>query len=161
MIGPGFDPHQTLLVAMWERMAQLPCWPPRGFAPELNLRDCVTCTPLPGANKAAHSGFETQRRHHQNSKTGVSVTPHKDLCPPKKVEKSWWLPLRFWIPKYTWSLRVSVSPNDSQCLVKQLLNPFDGWHPRQLSAALNVINFLQNTGWGSKPAAEVPWKSQL
>ena len=31
--------------------------------------------PLPNANKVAHSGFETQRRHHQKSKTGVSVTP--------------------------------------------------------------------------------------
>ena len=50
-------------------------------APEVNLREYVTCTPLPNANKAAHSGFETQRRHHQKSKTGVSVAPQKDLCP--------------------------------------------------------------------------------
>ena len=34
-------------------------------------------------NKVAHSGFETQRRHRQKSKTGVSVAPEKDLCPPK------------------------------------------------------------------------------
>ena len=27
------------------------------------------------ANKAAHSSFETQRRRHQKSKTGVSVEP--------------------------------------------------------------------------------------
>ena len=32
--------------------------------------------------KAAHSGFETQRRHHQKSKTVVSVPP-----PPKKPHK--------------------------------------------------------------------------
>ena len=32
-----------------------------------------------GANKAVHSGFETQRRLHQKSKTGVSVAPQ---CPP-------------------------------------------------------------------------------
>ena len=28
-------------------------------------------------NKTAHSGIETQRRRHQKSKTGVSVTPQK------------------------------------------------------------------------------------
>ena len=30
-------------------------------------------------NKAAHSGFETQKRHHQKSKTGVSLAPQKGL----------------------------------------------------------------------------------
>ena len=30
---------------------------------------------LCNANKAARSGFETQRRRHQKSKTGVSVAP--------------------------------------------------------------------------------------
>ena len=40
---------------------------------------------LHNANKAAHSGFETQRRHHQKSKTGVPVTTKKDMCPPKTL----------------------------------------------------------------------------
>ena len=35
-----------------------------GVAPEVNLRKHVTHTPLLRANKAAHSSFETQRRHH-------------------------------------------------------------------------------------------------
>ena len=35
-----------------------------GVTPEVNLRQPVTCMPLPSANKAAHSGFETQRRCH-------------------------------------------------------------------------------------------------
>ena len=48
-----------------------------GVAPEVNVREHVTHTPLPSANKAAHSGFETQRRHHQKSKIGVSVAPQK------------------------------------------------------------------------------------
>ena len=43
-----------------------------GVAPEVNLRKHVTCMPLPSANKAAYSGFETQK-----SKTGVSVAPQK------------------------------------------------------------------------------------
>ena len=33
------------------------------------------------ANKAAHSGFETERRPHQKSKTGVSVATQMDMCP--------------------------------------------------------------------------------
>ena len=33
-------------------------------------------------NKVAHSGFETQRRRHQKSETGLSVDPKMDMCPP-------------------------------------------------------------------------------
>ena len=50
-----------------------------GVAPEVNLREYVTHTPLPNSIKAAHSGFETQSRHHQKYKTGVSVAPKKDF----------------------------------------------------------------------------------
>ena len=53
------------------------------LVPEVDLRECVTHTPPPSMNKAVHSGFEMQKRHHQKSKTGVSVTPRKDLCSPK------------------------------------------------------------------------------
>ena len=35
--------------------------------------------PPPRVNKAAHSGFESQRRCHQKSKTGVSVASQKGL----------------------------------------------------------------------------------
>ena len=37
----------------------------------LSLRKYVTGTPLSSANKAAHSGFQTQSGRHQKSKTGV------------------------------------------------------------------------------------------
>ena len=53
---------------------------PAGVTPDLNLGERVTCMPLPSANKAAHSGFETQRRYHQKPKTGVSVARQKDVC---------------------------------------------------------------------------------
>ena len=43
--------------------------------PEVNLREHVTYKPPSGMNKAPHSGFETQRKHHQKSKIGVSVAP--------------------------------------------------------------------------------------
>ena len=48
-----------------------------GVAPQGNFKECVTCMPPPSANEVAHSGFETQKRHHQKSKTGVSVAPQK------------------------------------------------------------------------------------
>ena len=35
--------------------------------------------PYISVNKAAYSGFETQRRRHQKSKTEVSVAPQKGL----------------------------------------------------------------------------------
>ena len=46
-----------------------------GVTPEMNLRKHIIHMPLPNMNKAAHSGFETQRRRYQKSKTGVSVVP--------------------------------------------------------------------------------------
>ena len=49
-----------------------------GVTPEMNLREHITRTPLP-MNKSAHSGFETQRRCHQKSKTGISVAAEKVL----------------------------------------------------------------------------------
>ena len=38
----------------------------------VNLREHVIHAPPPSMNKAAHFGFETQRRHHKKSKTGIS-----------------------------------------------------------------------------------------
>ena len=43
-----------------------------GVTPEVNLKECISHTPPPSVNKAVYSGFETQRRHHQKSKTGIS-----------------------------------------------------------------------------------------
>ena len=48
-----------------------------GVAPEVMLKECVTHMPPWSMNKAAHSGFETQRRHYRKSKTGVLVAPQK------------------------------------------------------------------------------------
>ena len=59
-----------------------------GVTPEVNLKEHVTGMPLPSTNKAAHSGFETERRHYQKSKTRVSVAPQKkNSCPPKILKK--------------------------------------------------------------------------
>ena len=49
-----------------------------GVTRERNLREHVTSTPL-SSMKVVHSAFETQRRHHQKSKTGVSMPPQKGL----------------------------------------------------------------------------------
>ena len=49
-----------------------------GVAPEVDCV-CVTHMPLSSTNKAAHSGFETQRRHHQKSKQDYQRPHKKDL----------------------------------------------------------------------------------
>ena len=51
-----------------------------GITQEVNLKEYVICMPQPSVNKAANSGFETQRRCHQKSKTGA---PQKGLMPSK------------------------------------------------------------------------------
>ena len=58
-----------------------------GVTPEVNLRECVTCMPLPSMNKAAHSGFRTQRRDHLESQAGVSVDGKNDLRSPNFFKK--------------------------------------------------------------------------
>ena len=47
---------------------------------------------LPSAKTAAHFGFETQRRHHQKSKTGALVSPQKGLMSSKMFFKEVLLP---------------------------------------------------------------------
>ena len=47
----------------------------------------ISHMPPPSVNKVAHSGFETQRRCHQKSKTGVSVAPQKRLMSSKMFFK--------------------------------------------------------------------------
>ena len=49
-----------------------------GFSSCSMLTDSLT-----SANKAAYSGFETERRYHQKSKIGVSVVPQKVLMSSK------------------------------------------------------------------------------
>ena len=53
--------HLAAMLAANKRLA--------GVTPEVNLREHNTYTTTK-SNKAAHSGFETQRRHHHKSKTG-------------------------------------------------------------------------------------------
>ena len=75
---------------MWGKQpaAMLAIYTGRGVTPEVNLREHISHTPLQSSNKAVHSGFETQRRHHQKSETGVSVAPKMDMCPTKILKKT-------------------------------------------------------------------------
>ena len=68
---------------MWGKQlaAKLAIYTSKGITPEVNLRECISHMYLPSANKAAHSGFETQRRHHQKTETDISG-PKMDMCPP-------------------------------------------------------------------------------
>ena len=58
------------------------------ITPEVNLREHIRHMPLPSMNKAAHSGFETQRRHHQKSKMGAMVAPQKGLMSSDNLKKT-------------------------------------------------------------------------
>ena len=62
-----------------------------GVTPEVNFRDHVTCMPLGSVNKAAYSGFETQRRRHQSPKHGYQWPHRKNLCPPKIFRKKFFV----------------------------------------------------------------------
>ena len=48
----------------------------------------ISCILPPSANKAVYPGYETKRRRHQKSKTGVSVALQKGLMSSKFFLKS-------------------------------------------------------------------------
>ena len=77
MIDSGFKPQQSLehrYVVENGLVAMLATKRSAGVAPDVNLRGHVTPIPVPSINRFAHSNFETQRRHHQKSNKGVSVS---------------------------------------------------------------------------------------
>ena len=55
-----------------------------GVTPEVNLR----ITQARKHAKGIHPGFKTLGKHHQKSKTGVSVAPQKGLMPSKIYKKT-------------------------------------------------------------------------
>ena len=68
------------------------CHPSRGWqyvAPEMDRRECTLHLPPQCESGRTHSGFETQRRHHQKSKT-VQVAPkigHANVSDKEKTKK--------------------------------------------------------------------------
>ena len=58
-----------------------------GVAPEVNLREYVTCKALLSANKSAHCGLEILRTCHQTSNIRASVVPEKGLMSSQNLEK--------------------------------------------------------------------------
>ena len=58
-----------------------------GVTPEVNLREHVTHMIPPSVNKAAHSGFETQRDVTRSPKQGYQWLCKKDFYPPKFKKK--------------------------------------------------------------------------
>ena len=55
-----------------------------GVTPDVNLKNLLYKA-TKHASKGTHPGFETQTRHHQKSKRGVSVAPQKGLMSPKNI----------------------------------------------------------------------------
>ena len=51
-----------------------------GVAPVVNLRNPL-CTGKEARKQGIHPGFEIQGRHHQKSKTGVSMDHERDFVP--------------------------------------------------------------------------------
>ena len=73
---------------MWVRRlsAMLPIYTDKGIAPEVYLRECISHICLhQSVNKAAHSGFATQRRY-QSPKQGYQWL-HKWTCIQQKIYK--------------------------------------------------------------------------
>ena len=58
-----------------------------GVAPEVNLGNPL-CTRKKAHKLGIHPGFETQVRHHQKSKAGVSVAPRRVLVSFKNAKKN-------------------------------------------------------------------------
>ena len=90
----GFETHWCHTVIslgkIWTWSVPPQCLPTRGqqcVALEVDLRECTLCSPPAMWIKAAHSGFETQRRRHQKSKRGVPVAPQKGQLSTKNILK--------------------------------------------------------------------------
>ena len=61
--------------SMWIEKAQLPCWPL--YSQQVSHQRWIWGSLKWESTQGIHPGFETQGRHHQKSKTGVSVAPRK------------------------------------------------------------------------------------
>ena len=72
--------------SMWIEKAQLPCWPLYSQQ-KSHQRWMWGSHRQDGMQKGIHPGFETQGRHCQKSKTGVSVAPQKGLMSSKNFKK--------------------------------------------------------------------------
>ena len=76
-----------------------------GVIPEVNLRECVTCTALQSANKTNHFGLCCQK-----SKTGVSVAPQKVHMSSKKIIlKNTWIENIDWKNTFVYALFLEYS----------------------------------------------------
>ena len=71
-------------VGRWPATKQLACVAPGGSQENIHYIH------LRNVNKAAHFGFETQRRRHQESKTGVPVAPQKGPLSAKNIKIGRW-----------------------------------------------------------------------
>ena len=121
-----------------------------GVTPEVNLWEHVTSTHLPSTNKAAHSGFETQRRRHQKSKTGVSHVLQK-LFKKRKKNK---LSRQNWILSHQQRLRVKCAEpaiGDSQQHINVTF-------PSQTSQGDSQISMIERTFTHNKISLSVAEK---
>ena len=91
----GFEPqtstnacgHVCRYVDQKGSVAMLTSIQSAGVTPEVNLRNSLHAGDK-ACKQGIHPGFETQGRHYQKSKTGVSVTPQKGLMSSKNFKKN-------------------------------------------------------------------------
>ena len=71
---------------MWIKKAWLPCWPL--YSPQVSQQRWIWGSyRWESTQKGIHPDFETHNRHHQKSKTRVSVAPWKGLMSSKNFKK--------------------------------------------------------------------------
>ena len=72
---------------MWGKRsaAMLAIYTGKGVAPEVNLRECISGTPLPIVNKAATLALKPRG---EKSNTGVSVMPKNGHVSNKNLKKN-------------------------------------------------------------------------
>ena len=171
---------------MWGKQlaTMLAIYTSRGVPPVVNLRECI-CMLLPSVNKAAYSGFETKRRCHQKSETGVSVAPKMDMCPTKFfLKKTFILLLITTICQCDWTAWVWVDvfmgmgpgpmhpPIDTHgyfgpldfksYYVCELTNQgWEQWHHVWMSALLNARYYYTTLAFMFVALQESTWKHEL
>ena len=134
----GSNPHQCF-VDTWSASSMLAAKRSVGIASEVNLRN-----PLHAGKKARkpliHPGLETQSRHHQRSKTGVSVLSQKRLMFPKKCQQK--SPFD-WVEQYTYSCKSG----------KQFERNFETYLKQSVCASLSNSLYLCKSKWNGHAAS--------
>ena len=88
VVGSSPEPPPVLAdmsASTWVEKAWLPYWPL--YSQQVSHQRWIWGSHKWESTQWTHPGFETQGRHHQKSKTGVSVAPQKGLMSSKNYNE--------------------------------------------------------------------------